>query len=234
MAELADTASRPSTRVGCSANGRHRHLDGSRRRHVRRRHGRLRRRRASGPRAARDPGDDVPRDRVPRRAARVPRTARRRCRGPRCATPSRPGLVTVGSHTHTHALLDRIPDGRSPTSSTGRSPSSRTSLGVDAGSLRLPEVRRAVRRPRTGPVRARFRSAALAGTRPNRVRPHRSAPAGPLADPGRRRDALVPGARWPAGWGSRTTCAAASTGGATRAPRREATGRGSCTSRPPT
>jgi peptidoglycan/xylan/chitin deacetylase (PgdA/CDA1 family) len=80
-----------------------------------------------------------------------------------CAT----GLVDVGSHTHTHALLDRLPPG-SVADELDRS----RKLIED----RLGRACRDFAYPKALPpspaaaaaVRARFRSAAVAGTRPNR------------------------------------------------------------------
>lgn len=87
------------------------------------------------------------------------------------------GLVTVGSHTHTHALLDRIPAKRAVAELD-------TSVSLIEDRLGLTPVHFAY--PKSvvpssaadGAVRARFRSAALAGTRPNRygqTDPHRLA-----------------------------------------------------------
>ena len=96
----------------------------------------------------------------------------------------------VGSHTHTHALLDRLPAAESTPSSTASTRSSAS------GRRRPPRTSRTRRRswarpPADAAVRARFRSAALAGTRPNpygATDPYRL----PLADPAERRHALVP------------------------------------------
>ena len=77
------------------------------------------------------------------------------------------GLVTVGSHTHTHALLDRV-DASSAAAELDRSIEligART--GVEARHFAYPKAlagNAAVR----AEVAQRFRSAALAGTRPNR------------------------------------------------------------------
>lgn len=87
------------------------------------------------------------------------------------------GLVDVGSHTHTHALLDRV-DPAVATDELDRS----IALIED----RLGRPVRDFAYPKAVPpslaveeaVRARFRSAALAGTRPNRpgaTDPHRLA-----------------------------------------------------------
>jgi peptidoglycan/xylan/chitin deacetylase (PgdA/CDA1 family) len=77
------------------------------------------------------------------------------------------GLVEVGSHTHTHALLDRIPDADVDGELDRSIECIRERLGVDVAHFAYPKAlpgspaaERAVRR--------RFRSAALAGTRPNR------------------------------------------------------------------
>lgn len=87
------------------------------------------------------------------------------------------GLVTVGSHTHSHALLDRL----TPEAAAGELDRSRQliedRLGVSADHFAYPK---AVAPP--GPVEAvvreRFHSAALGGNRPNpyaRTDPHRLA-----------------------------------------------------------
>jgi peptidoglycan/xylan/chitin deacetylase (PgdA/CDA1 family) len=85
------------------------------------------------------------------------------------------GLVTVGSHTHTHALLDRADAGAAEAELDRSHALIADKLGVEArhfaypkALLGSPEAERA--------VRARFRSAAIAGTRPNpygRTDPHR-------------------------------------------------------------
>ena len=85
------------------------------------------------------------------------------------------GLVTVGSHTHTHALLDRLP-----------APEIAAELDL-ADALIAEHVGQPVRHfaypkavagssPADAAVRERYRSAALAGTHPNAYRatdPHR-------------------------------------------------------------
>jgi peptidoglycan/xylan/chitin deacetylase (PgdA/CDA1 family) len=77
------------------------------------------------------------------------------------------GLVTVGSHTHNHALLDRIPADQIAMELD-------TSVSLIEDRLGLTPVHFAYPKsvpPSSGAdqaVRARFRSAALAGTRPNR------------------------------------------------------------------
>jgi peptidoglycan/xylan/chitin deacetylase (PgdA/CDA1 family) len=76
------------------------------------------------------------------------------------------GLVTVGSHTHTHALLDRLDD-------AGVDAELDTSIGLIEDRLGATPAHFAY--PKSVPptsaadhaVRARFRSAALAGTKPN-------------------------------------------------------------------
>jgi peptidoglycan/xylan/chitin deacetylase (PgdA/CDA1 family) len=76
------------------------------------------------------------------------------------------GLVTVGSHTHTHALLDRLPDAdvdgeldRSITLIGER-------LGVDCRHFAYPKALAGTPAADRA-VRARFASAAVAGTRAN-------------------------------------------------------------------
>ena len=79
-----------------------------------------------------------------------------------CAT----GLVTVGSHTHTHALLDRI-DPSAVDDELDRSlVLIGERLGVRAGHFAYPKAL-AGSPTAEAAVRARFASAALAGTRPN-------------------------------------------------------------------
>jgi peptidoglycan/xylan/chitin deacetylase (PgdA/CDA1 family) len=77
------------------------------------------------------------------------------------------GLVTVGSHTHTHALLDRIDEAQITEELTTSVSLIEERLGVTPVHFAYPKSV-----PPSGPadraVRARFRSAALAGTRPNR------------------------------------------------------------------
>jgi peptidoglycan/xylan/chitin deacetylase (PgdA/CDA1 family) len=76
------------------------------------------------------------------------------------------GLVTVGSHTHTHALLDRLPDDRVDDELDRSVGAIGDHLGVTAAHFAYPKSLA----PSPGAdraVRARFRSAALAGTRPN-------------------------------------------------------------------
>jgi peptidoglycan/xylan/chitin deacetylase (PgdA/CDA1 family) len=87
------------------------------------------------------------------------------------------GLVTIGSHTHTHALLDRL-DPRSAADELDRS--------VDLVAERVGAAARHFAYPKAvapspaveALVRDRFRSAALGGSRPNpygRTDPHRLA-----------------------------------------------------------
>jgi peptidoglycan/xylan/chitin deacetylase (PgdA/CDA1 family) len=76
------------------------------------------------------------------------------------------GLVTVGSHTHTHALLDRI-DARAIDDELDRSlVLIGERLGVRARHFAYPKAL-AGSAAADAAVRARFASAALAGTRPN-------------------------------------------------------------------
>ena len=87
------------------------------------------------------------------------------------------GLVTIGSHTHTHALLDRIPP-------RGAEEELRRSIGLIEERLGVHPEHFAYPKALAGSpaneaiVRRHFRSAALAGTRPNRygrTDPHRLA-----------------------------------------------------------
>jgi len=76
------------------------------------------------------------------------------------------GLVTIGSHTHTHALLDRRPQMEVSTELDCSLLLIHERLGVPAAHFAYPKAvagSGAVERS----VRARFRSAAVAGTRPN-------------------------------------------------------------------
>lgn len=78
------------------------------------------------------------------------------------------GLVTFGSHTHGHLLLDRLP----PVEAAGELDRSRTliedALGAPADHFAYPKAVAAS--PEVEPlVRERFRSAALGGNRPNPV-----------------------------------------------------------------
>jgi peptidoglycan/xylan/chitin deacetylase (PgdA/CDA1 family) len=76
------------------------------------------------------------------------------------------GLVTVGSHTHTHALLDRI-DARAIDDELDRSlVLIGERIGVRARHFAYPKAL-AGSAAADAAVRARFASAALAGTRPN-------------------------------------------------------------------
>jgi peptidoglycan/xylan/chitin deacetylase (PgdA/CDA1 family) len=81
-----------------------------------------------------------------------------------CAT----GLVDVGSHTHTHAVLDRLPPGRAADELDRSKQLIEDELGRPCLDFAYPKAV-----PPSPPaaiaVRERFRSAALAGTRPNRV-----------------------------------------------------------------
>ncbi len=76
------------------------------------------------------------------------------------------GLVTIGSHTHAHRLLDRV-DGATAAAELDRSLARLgDELGVDAQHFAYPKA--LVGSPDAEKeVRARFRSAAVAGTAPN-------------------------------------------------------------------
>jgi peptidoglycan/xylan/chitin deacetylase (PgdA/CDA1 family) len=76
------------------------------------------------------------------------------------------GVITVGSHTHTHALLDRLPDDQVDDELDRSIGAIGEHLGVTPSHFAYPKSLA----PSPGAdraVRARFRSAALAGTRPN-------------------------------------------------------------------
>ncbi len=77
------------------------------------------------------------------------------------------GLVTVGSHTHTHALLDRV-DRATAVAELDRSIELiRERTGTDPEHFAYPKAV-AGNADAVDAIRARFRSAAVAGTRPNR------------------------------------------------------------------
>jgi peptidoglycan/xylan/chitin deacetylase (PgdA/CDA1 family) len=87
------------------------------------------------------------------------------------------GLVTVGSHTHAHALLDRMEPDAVHDELARADDLIADHVGVRPAHFAYPKAV-----PGSGPadaaVRARYRSAALAGTRPNRygaTDPHRLA-----------------------------------------------------------
>jgi peptidoglycan/xylan/chitin deacetylase (PgdA/CDA1 family) len=76
------------------------------------------------------------------------------------------GLVTVGSHTHTHALLDRLPADQVADELDRSVELIGERLGVTADHFAYPKA--VPGSPAAADaVRQRFRSAALAGTRPN-------------------------------------------------------------------
>jgi peptidoglycan/xylan/chitin deacetylase (PgdA/CDA1 family) len=87
------------------------------------------------------------------------------------------GLVTVGSHTHTHALLDRVPATEAEVELDRSRGLIREHLGVPADHFAYPKAVSGSPAADAA-VRRRFRSAAIAGTRPNpygRTDPHRLA-----------------------------------------------------------
>lgn len=99
------------------------------------------------------------------------------------------GLVTVGSHTHRHVLLDRVPSDVAADELDRSVGLIGERLGVDARHFAYPKMLRGSPAVEEA-VRARFRSAALGGLRPNRygaTDPHRLA-----RSPIQRSDAL----RW--------------------------------------
>jgi peptidoglycan/xylan/chitin deacetylase (PgdA/CDA1 family) len=76
------------------------------------------------------------------------------------------GLVTVGSHTHTHALLDRLPAGEVGDELDRSITLIGEQLGVQARHFAYPKALSGSPAADQA-VRTRFDSAALAGTRPN-------------------------------------------------------------------
>ena len=87
------------------------------------------------------------------------------------------GLVTVGSHTHTHALLDRLPAGSVADELDRADALIAEHVGGPVRHFAYPKAV-AGSSPADAAVRARYRSAALAGTRPNpygTTDPHRLA-----------------------------------------------------------
>jgi peptidoglycan/xylan/chitin deacetylase (PgdA/CDA1 family) len=78
------------------------------------------------------------------------------------------GLVEIGSHTHHHALLDRLPTHAVGSELDDSIESIRRNLGVAPRHFAYPKA--ILGSPEAEQeVRARFVSAALAGTRPNRL-----------------------------------------------------------------
>lgn len=76
------------------------------------------------------------------------------------------GLVTIGSHTHTHALLDRVPVSDAEHELDRSRGLIGERLGVAAEHFAYPKAVIGSAGAQAA-VRARFRSAAVAGTRPN-------------------------------------------------------------------
>jgi peptidoglycan/xylan/chitin deacetylase (PgdA/CDA1 family) len=76
------------------------------------------------------------------------------------------GLVTIGSHTHTHALLDRAPSADVASELDRSIDLLGQRLGVQAGHFAYPKALPGSSTAQSL-VRARFRSAAIAGTRAN-------------------------------------------------------------------
>ena len=77
------------------------------------------------------------------------------------------GLVTIGSHTHTHALLDRLPPDEVADELDRSVKLIEDHLGVTAEHFAYPKALLGSEAARLA-VRERFRSAAIAGTRANR------------------------------------------------------------------
>lgn len=77
------------------------------------------------------------------------------------------GLVTIGSHTHTHALLDRIPAPEAAAELDRSIELIQEHLGVEARHFAYPKAVLGSEENQAE-VRARFRTATVARTRPNR------------------------------------------------------------------
>ena len=77
------------------------------------------------------------------------------------------GIVTVGSHTHSHALLDRLAPGAIAEELDRADDLIEEHLGTRPSHFAYPKAV-AGSSPADAAVRVRYRSAALAGTRPNR------------------------------------------------------------------
>lgn len=82
------------------------------------------------------------------------------------AAAAETGLITVGSHTHSHVLLDRLPSDQIATELDTSIQLIEERLGVRAEHFAYPKAI-APSDDAAQEVRARFRSAALAGTQPN-------------------------------------------------------------------
>lgn len=82
------------------------------------------------------------------------------------ATMAASPLVTVGSHTHRHRLLDRIPGAEIDEELDRSSELLRERVGVDAAHFCYPKAV-AGSPAAEAAIRRRFRTAVLAGTRPN-------------------------------------------------------------------
>jgi len=76
------------------------------------------------------------------------------------------GLVTIGSHTHTHALMDRVPAAAAADELDRSRALIAERLGVETAHFAYPKAVAGSVEAEAA-VRERFRSAAIAGTRPN-------------------------------------------------------------------
>ena len=127
------------------------------------------------------------------------------------------GLWTIGSHTHGHLLLDRLP----PAEATDELDRSKALIeqhvGVAADHFAYPKAVAASAEVEPL-VRARFRSAALGGNRPNPYRRHRRPPPGPHGRAGQRRGHVVR-AQGPGRHGARGQLPARPSTGSATAPR---------------
>ena len=127
------------------------------------------------------------------------------------------GLVTFGSHTHGHLLLDRLPPAEAADELDRSRQLIEDEVGAPAHHFAYPKAVAAS--PEVEPlVRERYRSAALGGNRPN---PLRAAPTCTGCPAPRCRSATATSsscARRGAAWRSRTASAGPSTASATAAP----------------
>lgn len=120
-----------------------------------------------------------------------------------CAT----GLVTVGSHTHDHLLLDRTPAAVAIDDLDRSVGTIQDGLGVAPVDFAYPKALPARDAAIEAAIRRRFRSAAVAGTRPNvhgRTDPYRLARSPVQVDDGQRYfGRKVAGGMWFEDWSRR-------------------------------
>ena len=157
---------------------------------LRRRHGRLGRGRAPGARRAGLAGDVLRGHRLRRQRFAVPRRRPARSAGLGLAEMAATGFATIGSHTHTHRVLDDA-------SATETADEIARSVGLDRGPPRLDRAGTSrTRRPSPRRRPPRSSCAGSSGRRRSRatsptVRAHRPAPARAARRDRRRRRRLV-------------------------------------------